>query len=139
MRRSIAEGNVVATEFLATRDELDAFRLANEGATIRKAVAPREAVLRDVGGTLYDVTNPANPRIVIPGEGPAPVLQNVGGTLYNVTDPANPQVVVPGEGPAPVLQNVCARDIFTRPKRIRRLLFPAKARPLFFRTLVGRL
>jgi hypothetical protein len=101
-----AEGNVVATEFLATRDELDAFRLANEGATIRKAVAPREAVLRDVGGTLYDVTNPANPRIVIPGEGPAPVLQNVGGTLYNVTDPANPQVVVPGEGPAPVLQNV---------------------------------
>jgi hypothetical protein len=35
-----AEGNVVATEFLATRADLDAFRLANEGATIRKAVAP---------------------------------------------------------------------------------------------------
>jgi hypothetical protein len=33
-------GQVLATEFLATRDELDAFRLANEGATVRKAVAP---------------------------------------------------------------------------------------------------
>ena len=92
-----AEGNVVATEFLATRADLDAFVAANEGATIRKAIAPRETVLRDVGGTLYDVTNPANPRIVIPGEGPAPVLQNVGGTLYNVTDPANPQIVIAGQ------------------------------------------
>jgi hypothetical protein len=33
-------GQVIATEFLATQAQMDAFRLANEGAIVRKAVAP---------------------------------------------------------------------------------------------------
>jgi len=80
-------------------------------------------VLSNVGGTLYDVTDPSNPTVVVAAkddpktakigdklynitdinnptlivdETPAqkPVLSNVGGTLYNVTDPSNPTVVV---------------------------------------------
>lgn len=80
-------------------------------------------ILSNVGGTLYNVTDPSNPTVVVAAkddpktakigdklyditdinnptvivdETPAqkPVLSNVGGTLYNVTDPTNPTVVV---------------------------------------------
>lgn len=57
---------------------------------------PPEPVLRDVDGTLYDVTDPANPVVVVADqpEPVEPVLRDVGGTLYDVTDPANPVPVV---------------------------------------------
>jgi hypothetical protein len=67
-------------------------------AEFRSQESP-QPVLRDVNGTLYDVTDPSNPRVVIRGatSAPQPVLREVGGELYDVTDPSNPRLVVAGQ------------------------------------------
>jgi hypothetical protein len=51
-----AEGNVIATEFLATQAQMDAFRLANEGAIVRKAVAPRIGLTDEDYFTKFGMT-----------------------------------------------------------------------------------
>jgi hypothetical protein len=92
-------GNVVAMEYLSTRADLDAFREANPGTTIRQARPPAETVLREVGGDLYNLTDPNNPVLVLSGAGERD-LREIGGSLVDVTDPANPNVVYTAPGQA---------------------------------------
>lgn len=141
-----AEGNVVATDFLSTRQDLERFQAANPGATVRvarptsfefnattlyspedgspvtfntgttagivqaqealnqgfTAVAPDD-VNRDImefDGNLVDVTDPFNPRVVLPGS-PERDLQTVGGRVIDFTDADNPRVVYEPEAAAP--------------------------------------
>jgi hypothetical protein len=100
-----AEGNLVQQAVpIATQSEYAQIMERVPGGRIAATRTAVEPVLREVGGTLYDLADVQNPRVVIRGEGPAPVLREVGGTLYDLSDVRNPQVVIPGEGPAPVLR-----------------------------------
>jgi hypothetical protein len=99
------EGNLVQQAVpIATQSEYAQIMERVPGGRIAPTRTAVEPVLREVGGTLYDVADVQNPRVVIRGEGPAPVLREVGGTLYDLSDVQNPKVVIPGEGPAPVLR-----------------------------------
>ena len=91
-----AEGNVIATEFLSTRDDLDAFRAANPGATIRQARTPKEAVIREFNGDLVDITDPRNPVTILEGVRDRDIRE-VGGNLLDITDPLSPTIVYRGE------------------------------------------
>jgi hypothetical protein len=87
-----ADGNVVAMEFLSTRNDLEAFREANPGTTIRQSMGPAKTEFREVGGNLYDLTDRNNPRLVISGAADKDI-RDIAGSLVDITDPANPVVV----------------------------------------------
>jgi hypothetical protein len=91
-----AEGNVIATNFLATRADLEAFQAANPGATIRQARAPREPNIREFNNNLVDVSDPNNPITILEGVADRDIRE-VGGNLLDITDPLNPTIVYRGE------------------------------------------
>jgi len=127
-------GNVVAMEYLSTRSDLDAFREANPGTTVRPAQGAAitdadyfseygmtraqfealpesdrrrlqglerdaDTVLREVGGDLYNLTDPNNPVLVLSGANERD-LREIGGSLVDVTDPNNVTVVYTAPGQA---------------------------------------
>jgi hypothetical protein len=94
------EGNLVQQAVpIATQSEYAQIMERVPGGRIAPTRTAAEPVLREVGGTLYDVADVQNPRVVIPGEGPAPVLREFGGNMYDLSDPLNPQIVIAGETP----------------------------------------
>lgn len=90
----IVNGEVVTSLPLATQGDYAAVQEQYPGATIRPSRVT-EPVLRDVGGNLYDVSDPSNPVLVIQGTADRDI-RSVGDSLIDVTDPANPQVVFQG-------------------------------------------
>jgi len=124
-RRILETGSAAARSITTAKDADGFLRNVATGERVFPDATGKtdKPVLSNVGGTLYNVTDPSNPTVVVAAkddpktakigdklyditdinnptvivdETPAqkPVLSNVGGTLYNVTDPTNPTVVV---------------------------------------------
>jgi hypothetical protein len=91
-----AAGNVIATNFLSDRVDMDAFRAANPGATIRVARTAKEPNIREFNGNLVDVTDPNNPVTILEGVVDRDIRE-VGKNLLDITDPLAPVIVYRGE------------------------------------------
>lgn len=59
-------------------------------------------VLREIGGSLFDVSDTNNPKVIIQGKGD---LRTVGNQVIDFSDPQNPQVIFQGED-EPVLKTL---------------------------------
>lgn len=75
---------------------------------------PPAPVLREVNGTLYNVTDPKNPVEVIKGA-KDPKTANIGGALYDITDIKNPTLIIdaPETAVTAKTQNYTAGKDFT--------------------------
>lgn len=107
-----AEGNVLATEFLSTREDLEAFRAANPGATVRQArptsfefdattlYGPDGSPITFNTGTAAGIAQ-AQEALSRGFTAVAPDdidrdIREFGGNLVDVTDSSNPTIVLQG-------------------------------------------
>lgn len=124
-RRILETGSTAAAPITTAKDADGFLRNVATGERIFPDATGKtdKPILSNVGGTLYNVTDPTNPTVVIAAkddpktamigdklyditdltnpkvivdetQATKPILSSVGGTLYNVTDPTNPTVVV---------------------------------------------
>ena len=91
----IVDGEVVTSLPLATQSDYAAVQEQYPGATIRPSRVT-EPNIREFNNNLVDVSDPANPRIILEGVADRDIRE-VGGMLLDITDPLAPQIVFQGE------------------------------------------